>query len=150
VDLVRVWHYTTEEKLNPIYADGALMPTAIKIGPNERPVLWFSSNPVWEPTANKALGVRGIGAVRSLTTDEMVQMFRLIRFGIDSERLLHWPELRKVARIAHTEQRRLAKRARKVGAAPHHWYGSLQPVRLSELVREDYVPGEGWRLNTTD
>jgi hypothetical protein len=146
---MKVWHYTTDDKLNSIYADEALLPTAIAIGPNERPVLWFSSNPVWEPTANKALGVERNGQrtmIRPMTNAEMFRMFKLRRFGIDSERLMHWPVLRKAARIGMTEQRRMIKRAREMGSAPHHWYGTLDPVPLSDLVREDYIHGEGWVL----
>ena len=120
-----VWHYTTEEKLNPIYADGCLKPSAIGIGPKERPVLWFSSNPIWEPTANKALGIAGVGLARPMTNGEMAAHFRLIRFGLDHTLTLPWNLIRKAANIAHTEQRRLIKRAKKVNAFPSQWFGIL-------------------------
>lgn len=148
-----VWHYTTEMHLNAIYADGCLKPTAIKIPRGEIPALWFSANQTWEATANKSIMKRSTGEVRQLKGKEMPKFFRLVRFGIDSSKLMHWPELRKAARISFTEQRRLIKNAKKVGGVPHEWYGTLESIPLSELVREDLITMggmTGWFKETTD
>jgi hypothetical protein len=148
-----VYHYTTSEKLNSIYADGLLLPSAIGIGNREIPIVWFSSNPRWEPTANKSIGYRANGLdvpVRPLTTSEMAGMFTLVRFGIHASRTLPWHQLRKAARIAHTEQRRLIRRARRVGSTPIDWFGSLDPIPIAETIREDMNPSREWVLNEID
>ena len=48
-----IYHYTTGLKLKQIINSGAIKPTTAKIEPNEKPVAWFSTSPVWEPTATK-------------------------------------------------------------------------------------------------
>jgi hypothetical protein len=48
-----IYHYTTGGKLKQIINTGAIKPTTAKIEPNEKPVVWFSTSPTWEPTATK-------------------------------------------------------------------------------------------------
>jgi hypothetical protein len=50
---VIAWHYTTGLHLPLIRESGVLRPSGVFIGPDERPVLWFSTAPYWEPTAAK-------------------------------------------------------------------------------------------------
>ena len=47
------WHYTTGLHLPLIRESGVLRPSGVFIGPDERPVLWFSTASYWEPTAAK-------------------------------------------------------------------------------------------------
>ena len=49
------WHYTTGTKLDLILAGGVLRPTDSYIPDDEKPILWFSSDAFWEPTANKMI-----------------------------------------------------------------------------------------------
>jgi len=49
----RLWHYTTRQKLEQILATGVIQPSTALIEPTEKPVVWFSSRPTWEPTATK-------------------------------------------------------------------------------------------------
>jgi hypothetical protein len=141
---MQVWHYTTDTKLDSIYADGELKPTAKGVPDRERPALWFSSNQIWEPTANKAFALANGTPVRPLTSQEMLEMFQLVRFGIDSKLLLPWHRLRKVANIGSIEQRRLIKAARKVGSSPVQWFGSLEPIALNQLTRQNFITGK-WK-----
>ena len=48
-----VWHYTTGQKLDLILRSGHILPTLAKVPPHEKPVAWFSTSPIWEPTATK-------------------------------------------------------------------------------------------------
>jgi hypothetical protein len=48
-----VYHFTTGLKLRSIINTGAIKPTTAKIEPHEKPVVWFSTSPAWEPTATK-------------------------------------------------------------------------------------------------
>ncbi len=56
------YHYTTNRNLTAILLSGGLDPEAsVNHGaaPREHPILWFSTEPNWEPTANKAWQERG-------------------------------------------------------------------------------------------
>jgi hypothetical protein len=48
-----VYHFTTGLKLRSIINSGGIKPTTAKIEPHEKPVVWFSTSPTWEPTATK-------------------------------------------------------------------------------------------------
>ncbi len=48
-----VYHYTTDLKLKQIINSGAIKPTTAKIEPHEKPVAWFSTQELWEPTCTK-------------------------------------------------------------------------------------------------
>ena len=48
-----IYHYTTGLKLRSIINTGDIKPTTAKIEPHEKPVVWFSTSPAWEPTATK-------------------------------------------------------------------------------------------------
>ena len=47
------WHYTTGQKLNGILTSGEIRPSTAHLDAGEQPVVWFSSRPIWEPTATK-------------------------------------------------------------------------------------------------
>lgn len=48
-----VFHYTTGLKLRAIINTGHIKPSTARIGPYEKPVVWFSASQRWEPTATK-------------------------------------------------------------------------------------------------
>jgi hypothetical protein len=48
-----LWHYTTGLKLRGILQAGEIKPSTAHLDPGEKPVVWFSSRPTWEPTATK-------------------------------------------------------------------------------------------------
>jgi len=51
--LETLWHYTTGQKLQGILKAGEIRPSTSHLDAGERPVVWFSSRPTWEPTATK-------------------------------------------------------------------------------------------------
>ena len=65
-----VWHYTILDAFRSILRDGFIKPATQFVPPGERPVVWFSSNPVWENSAAK--GVTEGGRRRTATFDEHV------------------------------------------------------------------------------
>src|SRR5690606_8416175 len=86
------WHYATAHYLAEHSAAGA------RVGPSsgaadDPPMLWFSANQKWEPTATKAV-CDSNGNIRSLTFEQQVKLCGCIRFGIsaDDARLLKWRE----------------------------------------------------------
>ena len=46
-----LWHYTTGTCFLQIVDDGMIRPATAFIAPGERPIVWFSAHPLWEPTA---------------------------------------------------------------------------------------------------
>jgi hypothetical protein len=49
-----IYHYTTGSKLKQIINTGAILPSTAHIELQEKPVAWFSTSLVWEPTATKS------------------------------------------------------------------------------------------------
>lgn len=66
---MKAWHYTTGEKFEQIVRSGFLLAATAHIEPNERPVVWFSTNQHWEGTALKGQR-QPDGSTRWLSMDE--------------------------------------------------------------------------------
>lgn len=49
----QLFHYTTVFKLKQILNSGLIRPSTARIEPDEKPVVWCSTSPTWEPTATK-------------------------------------------------------------------------------------------------
>jgi hypothetical protein len=132
---VLAWHYTTGEKFVKIVASGYLMPTGVLVQPPERPVLWFSLNQRFEPTAQKAV-IEG-GAMRILSVEETGQLCGgLVRFGMSPRKLLTGDKLRTRARIARPFWAGLCRAGVRQKADPAHWLGCLDAVPVDRLVIE--------------
>lgn len=138
------WHYTTGEKFLQIVEDGVLVPSDIYVNPPERPVLWFSLNQEWEPTACKHWKDRATGVVSRLTREETHERGRgTVRFGCDPSALIPWDELPRRAHMQRQMSTGLAIVGLQQGAMPSQWMGSLSPIyREQWLAVEVWEPGE--------
>ena len=129
------WHYTIGHRFVQIVEDGFLRPTGAHIASGEKPVLWFSLHPTFEPTARKA--IREGGKVRTLSMDETRELGgNLVRFGVLLAGLLVGENLRKRARIHPMMWQALARVGRQQGADPAQWAGSLTPVAVHDCIVE--------------
>lgn len=127
------WHYTTGELFTEIMESGLLMTTSAGCPEHERPVLWFSMNQRWEPTANKAI-IDDYG-YRGLTMQETKEYGRgLVRFGFPYTQLVPWIKLWKEAGMLPEHKRALEKTGRKQGANPYHWHGVFRDIPVSEIL----------------
>jgi len=54
-----LWHYTTGTHFREIVDDGMILPATAFLAPGERPIVWCSANPLWEPPACQAIPVPG-------------------------------------------------------------------------------------------
>ena len=130
---VLAWHYTTGEKFKAIVASGYLMPTGILVKPPERPVLWFSLNQRFEPTARKG-AIEG-GALRTLSIEETRQHCGgLVRFGLSPRKLLTGDKLRTRAHIARPLWAGLCRVGIQQKADPALWLGCLDAVPVERLA----------------
>jgi hypothetical protein len=64
-----VWHYTVGVHLPSIVSDGEIRVATAFVSDHELPVVWCSTNPHWEQTANKAFQ-KSDGTVRCLSREE--------------------------------------------------------------------------------
>ncbi|QTD44221.1 hypothetical protein [Ottowia testudinis] len=138
------WHYTTGDKFKHIAACGYLMPTAVGIPAGERPLLWFSLHPRFEPTARKGI-LDADGVQRAATlTEMMTHAGGLVRFGVPPRGLLTGQTLRRAARIKREDWAMLDKTARDAGANSAQWFGSLDPIAISACAVEVMNDSHEW------
>jgi hypothetical protein len=143
---VIAWHYTNGLKLPLIRESGCLRPTDVGIGPAERPVLWFSTAPYWEPTSAKGWSQPfQDGPPRTLSMQENAERGEgLYRFGLPASALIRWPEIGKRAGIKAALRNSLMRVGRKQGANPAQWYGTFQEISIAGLALQQLVDFRYW------
>ncbi|OEZ83366.1 hypothetical protein JAB6_29430 [Janthinobacterium sp. HH104] len=129
------WHYTTGQKFALIQKNGVLRPAHIGVLASERPVIWFSTNPVFEPTAAKAFVVDGVR--RMLTVREMYDLAGgVVRLGCRISRLKSGADLRKAAKMQPAIWNVLASVGKRLGASPAEWWGYVGALMLDDVTVE--------------
>jgi len=134
-----LWHYAPWSYLPRMVESGALRPSNA-LAPQEVPMLWFSANQHWEPTATKGVG-NTTGTTSKRTLRQQAEFLGCIRFGLVGEdpRLFSWKEACGVAGMPRESRRTLEKVGKKWGANPAHWFATPASVSLSELVFQVWV-----------
>lgn len=167
-----LFHYTIGPKLVRIAASGRLQPNGFGLATNQRekPVLWFSANPRWEPTANKPMSQDGGKTFFRPQLRELQEAVGIYRFRLDARakarleaagvRVHQWSKLQTLARYDARAVADMVQRALQFGATPSLWWGSLEPVPLllddepllTLEVREIAAAGEteGWKPVSLD
>ena len=140
---MNAYHYTTLDRAHLILMSGELLPATALVPDGERPVVWFSRQRTWEPTASKALRDPRTGLQRTLTFPEMVK-FGIARFRVDTSILMPWPELRAASGMTEAVAVALARAGRKQGANPRDWYGHVGALPLSNVEAVEYFGPTGW------
>ena len=139
-----VWHYAPWAYLPEMVSDGRLK-TSNAGASNELPMLWFSANQHWDPTATKLMHTR-LGQVR-LTFAQQASQFGCIRFGLpaDDSRLLNWGDACHAAKTSRENRRQMERLGRKLGAKPAHWFATVSDINLSELRFQVWLPEYFWQ-----
>lgn len=147
-----IWHYTVGVRLRSILRDKLIKPATAGVPAGERPVVWFTTNPEWEPTANK--GVVRYGKTVWLTRAETeAEGGGLFRIEVAPETAPYgWEEFKRLSGITEREEKRLARRAREWGSDYHDWRVSFEPVGADKWARIETrnrdrweeVPRDGW------
>lgn len=140
------WHYTTGEKWTHIRWLGELLPARIGIKPPERPIVWFSMDQRFEPTARKAIADSQGRVLRLAEPEELDELAGgAFRIGIHPARLLRGEALRKAARMPPNIWRRLGDEGRRQGADPALWLGAVvEALPLTGLRVERLTPAGAW------
>jgi hypothetical protein len=110
-----------------------IKPATAFIGKGERPIVWFSTNPVWEQT------------VHSMET--------LIRWGVSPCRIAVPPEvapyrfnkLRRLSGMKADTADALARAARRDGANPDEWRGTFDAVPRDRWLAIEMRNGDSWQ-----
>jgi hypothetical protein len=134
-----IYHYTKQLHLPSILKKG-LLPTDLFIAKGERPVNWFTTNPLWErtvfiltaPTLPEAHEyMRDCGGLVRIICDDDVAPYR-------------WKELKEIAAIPYYMSRHLYCSAIKVGARPGEWRGTLDVVPVEKFLAIEFFDGQVW------
>jgi hypothetical protein len=128
-----VWHYAPWAYLPAIVESGVLQ--ASNAGAeNEQPMLWFSANQQWEPTATKMITTKG-GSLAPQTFKQQAVRLGCIRFGLAANdlRLLKWTDACITAGTPRKQRRKMENVGRRMGGNPAHWFASAESISLPEL-----------------
>jgi len=138
-----LWHYAPWSRLHEIVKSGFLQRSNAS-APKELPMLWFSANQVWEPTATKNMWLKS-GQLMPLTFEAKNAKFGCIRFGIAEAdpRLQKWKQACATAGILRGMRCTLERVGKKMGANPEDWHATAVNVPLNELHFQ--VWSSGWK-----
>ena len=137
-------HYAPMLYLRLIVMDSCLKVSNAEAS-EEVPLLWFSANQRWEPTASKIVRTQR-GLVR-LTFEEQAAKYGCIRFGLPAgdHRLLNWLEACHAGRTPRESRRGMERLGRKLGANPDDWFASVIDVPLADLCFQMWLSQHGWK-----
>jgi hypothetical protein len=142
---VTVWHYTIGKRFAQIMADGAIKPATAHVPKDERPIVWFSLNERWEPTARK-MTVNPDGTLVPLDmmgTEE--HGGGLVRIGVAPETAPYdWKTLRKTSGMSSRMASSLSRAATEMGARPRDWRGTFEPVPRSSWTAIERFQNGVW------
>lgn len=140
-----LYHYTVGSKLEQIEKARRLEPRGYGMAASrrEKPVLWWSANPLWEPTANKVVSRDGKNFYRPALR-ELQEMVGVYRYALDCRKpdglnatgikLIPWSRIPLIAKIDPVDIASMLRSAQTLGSTPTHWWGTLDPVPLSLQV----------------
>ena len=144
-----LYHYCPGDNVPKILTHGQLRPSAAGARPGERPALWFTSRPTYEPTAIK-LWVQG-GFVRSLTLQEMAEAYGLARFVVPEEVApLTWVDWARTSGVRAVEVKRMARASKRLGSDVKLYRAAYEPVPVELcLAIEESTDGRTWSTMST-
>jgi hypothetical protein len=129
---MRLFHYTYSQKFLQIAADGVLKLATAHVPKREKAVVWFSFNPVWEPTVN-AMRFSPDGRWAWLSMEETSDKCGgLVRIEVAPETApVTWAVYKQRSGITSKMAKGLLHGARETGAKPSEWRCSWEPVPRS-------------------
>jgi hypothetical protein len=142
----KVWHYTTARRLAAILQAGELRFAAGLLPKGEKPVVWFSSNEEWEPTAN--IPLRQPDGRMAIATKDATCLLEggLARIGVACETAAHdWEAYKRLSGITPKHAREMYKAAIAQGARPGQWFANFEPVPRSQWLAVEVWDGREWR-----
>ena len=138
-----LWHYTTWDRLPHIVESGKLQTTNAGAS-HVKPLLWFSANQGFEPTALKMARLSN-GQVIQLSFRQQLENFGCVRFGLSGgfENCLNWRDACRYDGTSNAERRAMESYGRKIGGNPVHWFAVMEDISIDDLALEVWLDG-GW------
>ena len=142
---MRVFHYTIGKYLPAIISSGVIRLSTANLQAGERAAVYFSTNPVWEQTANKGT-VDYRGRSSWLTKEQTHAMGNgLTRIQVQPEAAPYtWPQFKRLTSIPWKLAASLEDAARAKGASSSEWRISLEPVAADKWICVETWDGKQW------
>jgi hypothetical protein len=147
----KVWHYTTCSHLSEIIKVEELRCSNAG-APDLVPLLWFSSNQSWEPTAAKMVADPNGRGLRKLRFNEQAKLFGCVRFGLSASdpRLLDWKAACTFDGTSREMRRKMELKGKRDGADPKDWFAIAASVPLAETAFQFWAPRQStWAYGVT-
>jgi hypothetical protein len=140
-----VYHYTTGQNFHRIVGMGAILPAVDYVPLGEKPIVWFSYDPLWEPTACKSLRDNS-GSIIHLDREGTAQHGGgLVRIGVHPRTAPHdWHTLKELSGMSSKIARALYRTAIEKGSRPGNWRGTFDPVPRSNWTSVDVFHNGLW------
>lgn len=141
-----LWHYTVVERLQRILHSGEIVPPTVGSPRRAKPVVWFSSNPVWEPSANRLWRDDIDGRTVRLSKDQTYVLGGgLARIGVASDAAPHdWKAYRHLSGISADDAKTIYDEAVSAGARPGEWFATFDSVPRAKWLAVEIWDNEQW------
>jgi hypothetical protein len=139
------WHYTVGVHVPSIVKDGVIRPATRFVPPGEKPIVWFSTHPDWEPTANKNWPNPDGSLIRLDRAGTAEKCGGLERFGVADETAPYrWQALKDLSGMSRKMAQGLYDTAIRMGARPSDWWGTFDAVPRSLWIAVQVHSGGVW------
>jgi hypothetical protein len=127
----KLFHYTTGLKVGQIIRSGHIRPATAQTAAHQKPVVWFSTSPEWDPTASKCLIPGKLGQVITAKAQS-----GLVRITVPANVAPHTiQDLPSIAGTTPADWMGLLLVGLELGADPGAWRFTATPVPTA-LFRE--------------
>ncbi|WP_210499219.1 hypothetical protein [Vibrio crassostreae] len=145
---MKLFHYTTGNKLKMIIDSGLLRPTEeftlnpSPTGKRIKPPVWLSKNETLEPAAIKPVMAGGVK--KKLPVEKFANHFGLYRIQVKpSGKTLSFPRLVRAMGLPSGEARDMANAAVADGCDVSDWYGYIGKIKVKDFLSiEKYDDGD--------
>ena len=150
-----IWHYTIAATLLEIVESGVIKTQSGKLPAGTKPVVWFSTNPKWEQTATKMVGIGG-HAMPLASFENMLRhaetrnpVFTPARIGVDeSVAPGRWKGYKESCGAPYKFTKALYEYALEVQASPSEWRWTANEVPSSAWRSIEIYKGGVWTTVT--
>jgi hypothetical protein len=140
-----VWHYTDVARLQPILQAGVIRPAAPDKAKKVKTAVWFSSNPVWEPSANRMWRNEHGRIVRLGKDQTYVLGGGLARIGVArAVAPLDWKTYKHLSGISAEQAKAIYDDAVSAGARPGEWFATFDDVPRAQWLAVEVLEDEVW------
>ncbi len=140
----RLFHYTVGTRLSDILCDGEIRPATAGVPDGERPAVWLTYFPDWEPTATKAHLIGGVRVPGTRESNAHMGGF-LARIEVDPAGApVEWSDFVRLSGIAPKVAAAIVGTAAAQGSCAGDWRMNFDPIRSERWVAIEIWTGLAW------